>query len=425
MAHAHMDQSTIPTEMFRQVQAARQPCAQYKVGKCRKGIKCTRSHDTATSNELNFHLPYTSRFKMEDGRDCITLRPPIIEAGKAYFIEHRKPCVLGASRQWNSKSNMRMITYSLVDMVPPDLAACAEAESAGYAWGSEASRSAENKRHQSSAAKPAFHSHTTDLTAALSILFDGEIRPGPGIAGEGVYSFACESDQDAMALDEAWSRGAGGKYNRGAMFVFKAHGILVGQKNREWPVPPGCTAKKNDQYSSHPGVIEYMSFTTTVDGWLGQLSKQLDALGYTEKLHKALMDIKTHMETESVSTSYADVVLENRNITQKRRHVDSGQPDEDTQTPNLDDSGHDVSPPWSKGQQHLKAPDDRTEDDYRREDKRKSLKDEPWDEDDDWGESWTDDDWKREHWKSSDDAGVAKTQSDEDARYDAAVEFTK
>ena len=137
------------------------------------------------------------------------------------------------------------------------------------------------------------------------------------------------------------------------------------------------------------------------------------------------MDIKTHMETESVSTSYADVVLENRNITQKRKHVDSGQPDEDTQTPNLDDSGHDVSPPWRKGQQHLKAPDDRTEDDYRREDKRKSLKDEPWDEDDDWGESWTDDDWKREHWKSFEDAGVAKTKSDEDARYDAAVEFTR
>ena len=134
MATAHMDQSTIPMEMFRQVQAARQPCAQFKVGKCRRCTKCTRSHDTATSTELSFHLPYTSRFKMEDGRDCITLRPPIIEAGKAYFVEHRKPCVPGASRQWNSKSDKRMITYSLVDMVAPDFAACEAAETSAYAW---------------------------------------------------------------------------------------------------------------------------------------------------------------------------------------------------------------------------------------------------------------------------------------------------
>jgi hypothetical protein len=157
---------------------------------------------------------------------------------------------------------------------------------------------------------------TTNLNASLSILASGAICPGTGIAGNGVYSFACDSDQDSTALDVAWSRGASGKYNEGALFVFKAHGILVAAKNSSLSVPLGATARKNDQYSSHPGVIEYMSFTTTVDGWLGELSQQLDAYGYTQALHEALMDVKTHLDTETVSRSYDAVFLMNRFVTQ-------------------------------------------------------------------------------------------------------------
>ncbi len=144
----------------------------------------------------------------------------------------------------------------------------------------------------------------------------GAICPSPGIAGNGVYSFACDSDQDSTALDVARSRGASGKYNEGAPFVFKAHGILVAAKNSSLSVPLGATARKNDQCSWHPGVVEYMSFTTTEDGWLGELSQQLDAYGYTQALHDARMVIKTHMETETVSKSYDAVFLKNRFVTQ-------------------------------------------------------------------------------------------------------------
>ena len=144
----------------------------------------------------------------------------------------------------------------------------------------------------------------------------GASCPSPGIAGNGVYSFACDSDQDSTALDAAWSRGARGQYNEGALFVFRAHGILVTTKKSSLSVPPGATARKNDQYSSHPRVIEYMSFTTTVDGWLGELSQQLDAYGYTQALHETLMDVKTHMDTETGSKSYDAVFLKNRFVTQ-------------------------------------------------------------------------------------------------------------
>ena len=62
-----------------------------------------------------------------------------------------------------------------------------------------------------------------------------------------------------------------------ALIVFKAHGFLSNTaKDASLDVPPGATATKSDQYSSHMGVIEYMSFTTTVDGLLGELSQQLD-----------------------------------------------------------------------------------------------------------------------------------------------------
>ena len=200
-------------------------------------------------------------------------------------------------------------------------------------------------RYQSGAKKPEFHSHTTSLKASLSILASGAIRKSPGIAGNGAYSFACDSDQDSTALDVAWSRGVSVKYNECALFVFKAHGILVTAKNSSLSVPRGATAWKTDQCSSHLGVIEYMSFTTTVDGLLGELSQQLDALGYTQALREALMDVKTHMETETVSKGYDVVFLKNRFVKQKPKLVvppsASGKGERGEKG---DSGGHDVNP---------------------------------------------------------------------------------
>ena len=158
------------------------------------------------------------------------------------------------------------------------------------------------------------------------------------LRGNEVYSFACDSDQDSTALNVAWSRGVSGGYNECALFVYKAHGIIVHAKDVWLPVPPGATACKNDQYSSHVGVIEYMSFTTTVDGLLGELSQQLDECGYTQALHEALMDVKTHMETETVSKSYDVVFLKNSFVKPKPKLVvppsasgkgESGEKDDD------------------------------------------------------------------------------------------------
>ncbi len=64
-----------------------------------------------------------------------------------------------------------------------------------------------------------------------------------------------------------------------------------------------------------------MSFTTTVDGWLGELSKQLDAYGYTQALHDALLDVQTHMEKETVSQGYEGVFLKSPFVTQKPKLV--------------------------------------------------------------------------------------------------------
>ena len=178
-------------------------------------------------------------------------------------------------------------------------------------------------RYESGGAKPAINSHSTKLKADLSNMTTGAIRPGPGIAGNGVYRFACDSEQDSAALNVAWDRGISGKYNECALFVFKRHGIIVNSNSKQstFIAPPGATAHKNDQYSSHPGVIEYMSFTTTVDGLLGELSQQLDVLGYTQALRKDRMKVKTDMETETVSKGCDGIFLENIDVKPKRKSV--------------------------------------------------------------------------------------------------------
>ena len=297
------NQCAIPAELLRRVNVARPLCAMFQAGRCRKARKCPRLHDTSDS-AMNCSLPYTSRYTTKTGRDVITLRPPLALAAKQYFAEIGKPCVLGQGRQWNTASGKRMITYSIEGMASPDMSACEAASSAGFARTNPLSREQNTLRYQSNKKKPDFHGHATSLKCAISILGDGAIRPSPGIAGQGVYSHECKSDHDPTCLDEAWQRGASGRYNECALFVFKTRGIMIASQSNTGCVPPGATAWKTDQFSSHPSTIEYMSFTTTVDGWLGELSTQLDDLGYTQTLHKALMDVKFHMEEKSVPDGY-------------------------------------------------------------------------------------------------------------------------
>jgi hypothetical protein len=312
----------IPAHLLRQVNAARLPCEKFFVNKCRKGRRCPRSHCIDGSSDMNVHLPFTSRYMAEGVLDSITLRPPLTPAAVQYFSQIQKPCVLGPSSQWNSRLGKRMITYTLDGMDAPDNEVCEAASTSGFARGCKDSRSSETVWFKNCLAQPKFHGHRTSLKNALSVLASGAIPSSPGIAGHGVYSFACDSDQDNTALDVAWSPGhqdfvdLSGTYC--ALFVFKAHGILTNiAKDASLDVSPGATSTTSIHYSSHMGVIEYMSFTTTVDGLVAELSQQLDVLGYTQALHEALKDVKAHMESESetVSNGYDFVFLKNTVVT--------------------------------------------------------------------------------------------------------------
>lgn len=53
---------------------------------------------------------------------------------------------------------------------------------------------------------PLFVAHATSVPAGLSICKAGFVDPSPGIAGEGVYAFACGDPLDNDAMTAAWQR---------------------------------------------------------------------------------------------------------------------------------------------------------------------------------------------------------------------------
>jgi hypothetical protein len=57
--------------------------------------------------------------------------------------------------------------------------------------------------------------------AGISIIRDGMITAGPGIAGKGVYAFAC-SGTDDESLEEVWNRGRAGKCSIGLAFCTRS-----------------------------------------------------------------------------------------------------------------------------------------------------------------------------------------------------------
>jgi hypothetical protein len=73
-------------------------------------------------------------------------------------------------------------------------------------------------------------------------------------------------------------------------------GILIKELQNDVPVPDGATSWKKDQYCASPGSVQYVSITFQTDGLLDALHQQLDALGYTKKLHAALRELQQHLE---------------------------------------------------------------------------------------------------------------------------------
>lgn len=124
--------------------------------------------------------------------------------------------------------------------------------------------------------------------------------------------------QDLLA---GWERGRTGGYNHGAMFVSRRHGLLV-KGHSSYDIPPGALAKKSDQLASGPRTVEYMCALFTLDGLASALARHLDALGYSQRLHRALTAIRDHQPSE------ADIVLvTNAIVTGKRAREEQDEED--------------------------------------------------------------------------------------------------
>ena len=136
--------------------------------------------------------------------------------------------------------------------------------------------------------------HGTSAKNFLEICCSGKLLPGPGIVGLGVYAFALRSmdPDDVMA---AYDRCARGGYNGGAAIIMETDGILFrGLKSEDDEIPAGAIAISgagvniNTQFAAHPQSVQLMAAVVDFDSVCHVLGKQLDALGYSEKLHQAL-----------------------------------------------------------------------------------------------------------------------------------------
>ena len=91
-----------------------------------------------------------------------------------------------------------------------------------------------------------FLGHGTSVESGLSILRDKRIEISPGIAGHGVYSFSfpegTTSDNYLQMMPQVWKRTATGGYNSGALFIWRRHGIVLSELNKDLPVPQGCVS---------------------------------------------------------------------------------------------------------------------------------------------------------------------------------------
>ena len=85
-------------------------------------------------------------------------------------------------------------------------------------------------------------------------------------------------------------------------------GILIKELQNDVPVPDGATSWKKDQYCTSPGSVDYVTITFQTDGLLDALHKQLDALGYTKKLHAALRELQQHLEERTTQQELGEMI---------------------------------------------------------------------------------------------------------------------
>ena len=111
-----------------------------------------------------------------------------------------------------------------------------------------------------------------------------------------------DAEEDPTRLGSVWRRGGVGGYTAGAMFLAKAHGVLINGDRHRFKdgeaVPPGSTAVRRDQYATSPTAMEFVSATFDLMQLIQALDHFLDALGYTRQLHEALLAVRDYVRQQ-------------------------------------------------------------------------------------------------------------------------------
>lgn len=142
---------------------------------------------------------------------------------------------------------------------------------------------------------PEYIGHGTCIAAGVSIMMDGMFVPAPsGTIGSGMYGFAADKGGAADVkewLTPIWKRGAAGGYTQTALVIVKACGAVpIKRVPKKTLVPAGCVCAEGDQLALNPEVVEFVSITFCVKSLMHYLKEQLDAIGYTETLHYAILE---------------------------------------------------------------------------------------------------------------------------------------
>ena len=315
-----------PKELLVALDAARPVCKFYLTKKgCKQGSSCKLRHGES-DDVVNAYLPHVSRHDGPEGT-TITLRPPLPAAIQKFFGAHNfAPIALGASR---ATSRKQLLCYQLLYMQEPDAEACRNADTSGYAKDGQGKWV--GKSGSVSIPYPTAMCHGTSVEKMLQILLHGSIKPGPGIAGDGVYGFGVEVEDGGSISEEemlkAWDRCVTGGYVHGAAIFFKCKpGILV-KGRAKLALGPGMVSYKKDQLAAHPSVMQYDSVLVDVECLVAALGRYLDSVGYTATLHKCLMNIRDYMDkNKQVShwpASQDMVPLRNPAVSSGRHHQTS------------------------------------------------------------------------------------------------------
>lgn len=124
-------------------------------------------------------------------------------------------------------------------------------------------------------------------------------------------AFLLQLQVNTQDMMDSWERTRVGGYNHGAIFIVRRHGIIIkGEGRSSLVVPTGATAKRNDQFAAGEATVEYLQVVFRLDALVASLGQILNRVGYSQRLHDALQNIRGHIAGQGASSlSQNDVVL--------------------------------------------------------------------------------------------------------------------